>query len=714
MFIKRIFISVIVLLVFTLGSTKAQDTKMSFQLLQLSQREANSSTQVSILVKGDVNVIREEVKLMGGSFKYAAGNIASILIPASMIQNLSNNPAVQRMEEGRLDLVPLNDQMLVNNRIDKVHQGIAPLTQGYDGSGVVVGVIDSGIDFTHPDFLDSLGNTRVLWVWDHNLANSTNSPAPYNYGQEFSAADIDNGLAGAHVDVLAHGTHVAGIAASNGNSSSIYTGAAPKADIIAVSVNFNKADNVWLSSVADAVNYIFNKADSLGKPCVINISAGTYFGSHDGTDLSAKAIDNLIIAQNGRSVVAAAGNAGNYAYHVQHNLVNDTAFTWFEQSGTNPIFIELWADTADLRNIQFTIGADQKTPTIADRGQDTWTTIFPHLGITKTDTLYSNSGNRLARYQRYGQLLGSKYSMIFYITPDSGNYYYRLISKGTGKYDVWNFNMISTGIPSPGIYPGIQNYVLPDYNQTICSSFQASSKVITVGQYVNRNSYVDYNGILQTFPLTVGTIAASSSMGPTRDGRNKPDIASTGEYTMSAIPLAAATWFATNQPFKLSQDGLHLRDGGTSSAAPAVAGAIALYLQKNPTASWAGIKNRVTLCAVQDIFTGSNLPNNTWGYGKLDAVNLMIGCVASGVNEMSADEFVNLYPNPSSDLITMEFKNNLIPLQIEVIDLLGSKVASWSPSAKKTTLDVAKFSKGLYLVRYNFENYFITQKIIVN
>jgi len=714
MFIKRIFSSVIVLLVFMLGFSKAQETKMSFQLLQLSEREANSSTQVSILVKGDVNIIREEVKLMGGTFKYAAGDIASIIIPASMIRNLSNSPSVKRMEEGRLDLVPLNEQMLINNRIDKVHQGIAPLTQGYDGSGVVVGVIDSGIDFTHPDFLDSLGNTRVLWVWDHNLPNATNSPSPYSYGQEFSAADMDNGLAGTHVDVLAHGTHVAGIAASNGRSSSIYTGAAPKADIIAVSVDFNKADDQWLSSIADAVNYIFNKADSLGKPCVINISAGTYFGSHDGTDLSAKAIDNLITAQNGRSVVAAAGNAGNYAYHVQHSIANDTAFTWFEQSGTSPIYIELWGDTADLRNIQFTIGADQKTPIISNRGQDSWTTIFPNIGITKTDTLYSTSGNKLARYQRYGQLIGGKYSMIFNIIPDSTNYYYRLISKGTGKYDIWNFYMINSGIPSPSLYPGIQNYVLPDYNQTICSSFQASNKVITVGQYVNRNSYVDYNGILQTFPLTVGTIAASSSMGPTRDGRIKPDVASTGEYTLSAIPLTAATWFAANQPFKLTQDGLHLRDGGTSSAAPAVAGAIALYLQKNPTATWAGIKNRVTLCAMQDIFTGTILPSNVWGYGKLDAVAVMTGCVASGVNEFNVDDYVLLFPNPSSDLITIEFKNNLIPTRIEVIDLLGNEVASWSPNAMKTTLDVKQFAKGMYLIRYLFKDQFVTQKMIVD
>jgi subtilisin family serine protease len=126
--------------------------------------------------------------------------------------------------------------------------------------------------------------------------NAGNTPALYGYGQEFSKASIDAGNASTHVDATAHGTHVAGIATANGDSLAPFKGAAPKSDIIAVSLDFNQSDDSWLSTIADAVDYIFHKADSLNKPCVINISAGTYIGSHDGLDLQAQAIDNLVKA----------------------------------------------------------------------------------------------------------------------------------------------------------------------------------------------------------------------------------------------------------------------------------------------------------------------------------------------------------------------------------------------------------------------------------
>ncbi len=702
----------LIVLLFAIQSPlQAQQSKMSYKLMKLAQLETNTQKTISVLIKGNVPYIKEEVVRMGGHFKYAAGNIASVNLPSQALKSLADDPNVIRMEEGRIDLEPMNDKMLINNKIDQVHLGVSPLPQGYDGEGVIVGIIDSGIDFSHPDFKDSLGNTRVLWIWDHLLPVAANTPSLYGYGQEFSSVDINAGNASNHVDGLAHGTHVSGIATSNGRSHVEYTGAAPKADIIAVSVDFSKADDVWLSSVADAVNYIYDKADSAGKPCVINISAGTYFGSHDGKDLTAQTIDNLITAKSGRSLAAAAGNAGGNPIHIQHSPTNDTLFTWFYKSSSNGIYIEMWADTANLKNVQFTIGADQITPTYEDRGQLSWMSVIPNLNVLRQDTLKSISGNRLGLVQRVSQLVGGTYSMIYYITPDSTNYFYRLMSKGTGKFDVWSFEMVSSPLPAPSAYPNITRYVVPDLNQTICSSFQCSDKVITVGQYVNRNSYIDVNGNLQTFPTTVGQLSVTSSKGPTRDGRIKPDITSTGEVTLSALRLSSVAFFLANQPYKLAPDSIHIRDGGTSSAAPVVAGTGALYFQKNPTATWDDYKTRVKLCAVQDVFTGA-IPNNDYGYGKLDALAVMVGCNALGINEHLTNK-LNVYPNPSNDKITINFPihNNS---KLEIYDAIGKIIRSISISTNqdKIVIEKGKLSKGLYLISFTDEGKTITNRIV--
>ncbi len=681
----------------TLHQVSGQQTKLSYHLLTLSMDEALQNKNIAVLIKGDTPAVREEIIRLGGRVKFSSGPFCAATIAVSHLRELAASSFIERMEEGHVQLEPLNDKMLINNRIDQVHLGLSPLIQGYDGKDVVVGIIDSGLDFTHPDFKDSLGQSRVLWIWDHVLTNAGNTPQPYNYGQQFSKNMIDAGNAAAHIDQIAHGTHVTGIATANGDSLAAFKGAAPKADIIAVKINQTLNDDAFLSSVADAVNYIFSKADSLNKPCVINISYGTYFGSHDGKDLQAQAIDNLISSQNGRMVVAAAGNLGNYPLHLQQTPNSDSTFTWFANASS--LYIEFWADTADLNNVQFTIGADKTAAGFENRAQLPWTSISSKLGILAYDTIRSFSGNRIATLQTYGQLIGNRYSMIYYILPDSGSYNFRLMSRGTGKLDVWSFDMISTGLPNPTIYPSVIHYKLPDFSQNICSSFQCSDKVICTGQYVNRNNYIDVNGNVQSFPTTEGALGASSSRGPTRDGRIKPDITSTGEVTLSALKLSSAAWFLANQPYKLAQGGLHIRDGGTSSASPAVAGAIALYLQKNPTASWQDIRNHVILCAKQDIYTGNNLPDNNWGAGKLDAMNMMTGCTALPVQEVSESSLI-IYPNPAKDIITIGSTENRPIQHVRVFNMLGQQIYTLRPRQAVGQLEVnlSQVPPGIYMI----------------
>lgn len=716
---KNLTFSAIILAITTLMplSVFAQDySKMSYSLVQKVISNERAGEQVALFVKGDIKQIKTFVQSVNGTVKYNAGNICSITIPKNKIIELAFLSGVERMEDNDMKIELMNDRMLANNGVTAVHLGITPLGNSYKGKDVVVGIIDTGIDFTHPDFKDLNGKTRIKYIWDHNLPPGANSPFPYNYGEEFNDSLIDNNLANAHYDrINGHGTHVAGIAGGNGIAVNNYTGVAPESDLIIVSLDFNLNGNSWLTSVADAVSYIFDKANALGKPCVINISAGTYFGSHDGRDLQAQVIDNLITQQNGRAVVCAAGNAGNIPIHLRNNVNSDTTFTWFDFTSSS-IVIDMWADTADLNQVQFAIGADKATPDFSFRGRTDFTNIQNHIGMIDSDTIY-NGVNRIAVVQYFGQLIDDKYLMSCNIIPDSTTYLFRLMATGNGMFDVWSFEMVASNLPLPATFPDIVNYVTPDLEQNIVSSFACSDEVITVAQYINRNWYTDVNSNIVTFPTIEGAIADGSSKGPTRDGRIKPDIAATGDATLSCADLSSIPWFLANQPFKLAAGGKHIRDGGTSSASPVVAGIVALLFEQTPSASNSDIKNALLACVKTDAFTGYSLPDNTWGYGKVDAFKVLTNCMPVGMEENITLDKLVIFPNPAftnseitiSSLEEISSKN----LKIELRNITGQIILEQKVNAKNKAVKLTNQSAGVYFIRLFANDVFISSTKLV-
>ncbi|MCH8904549.1 MAG: S8 family peptidase [Bacteroidetes bacterium] len=628
-----------------------------------------SGVSMSILVKGNPSQIRDAVEEVGGVFKYSAGDVSAVIVPISAINDLSNFEFISRLEITPSIPTSLNDRMIINNNVLLAHQGAAPLTQSYDGDGVIFGIIDTGIDFNHPDFKNSDGTTRIKYIWDQRVDScNASTPQPYNYGMEWNSADIDAGIC-KHDPIKygsGHGTMVAGVAAGNGSAVNNYKGVAPKTDIIAVgspefavidcSVNFTD----WLMTIADGVDYIFKKADVMGKPCVINISLGTYIGSHDGKDLAAQIIDNLITAKNGRAVVAAAGNAGNSTYHLGYDVTSDTTFTWFKPYGANcncitdafSICFNLWADTADFNDVWFSVGADKVVSGYSARGNVAFDNIQNFVDTTDFDTLF-NGGNRLGIIKKTAQLIGGVYKLTITIYPDSTAYYWRFSTTGSGRFDIWSWKKITctsdmekATLPTSGQFPDIVNYMVPDLNnKNTVSSFQCAPNVITVGNWTNRDHYYDFNMNLVTLSgYNVGEIYFYSSAGPTRDGRLKPEISATGEKTLSTGPILLCTLYQTLVPSFLAPGGMHIRNGGTSSASPVVAGAVALYLQKNPNASIQDIRNTIALSAKVDSWTGAT-PNNRWGYGKVDAYQMLITTLVYGCTDI-----MSLNYNPAANV----------------------------------------------------------------
>lgn len=621
-------------MLFTAATLFAQTgSKMNLALRMYLQQEHHAKQSISLTVFGSGDAICNWVVEHQGHCRPLIHGALRLQLPLREVRALAQLPYIERIvfESGKG--MVLNDSMLVNNRVLPIHAGAKPLHDSLRGKGVIIGFIDTGIDFTHPDFQDSTGQTRVLAIWDQgqDTIASSRIPQPYNYGQEWDSTDINAGICTHDDDVLSHGTNVAGIATGNGLAVGRYMGVAPEADIIAVATDFSSTD--WLNTVADGVEYIFNKADALGRPCVVNISAGTYLGSHDGSDIAAQRIDSMLKAKKGRALVCAAGNLGNVPFHLGYPVTSDTLFTWFTYNAAiNGVFFELWADTADFNQVDFAIGADQVTPSFSFRGRTAFDRINNRLNVLHVDSIMSGP-NRIARVETWAERIGDKFLMqVFLPNPDSSQYHFRFMTTGSGRFDCWSHHffgvstMVSSGLPAVAVFPDMVNYRKPDTLSTLVSSFACLPSTITVANYVNRDRYEDVDSILRIDTNAVpGAIAANSCLGPTRKGLHKPDVAATGDMTLSANRLASIPLhIANNQSDRIGIGGMHKRNGGTSMAAPVVAGIVALYFEQCGLANYQEVGDAIRNAVYADTFATA-LPNFKWGYGKVDGYASLLG-----------------------------------------------------------------------------------------
>jgi subtilisin family serine protease len=698
---KRV-VHLIGILLFSLNLAQAQEaTKFNFSLARQLKNARVADREIALFVQGDAAVVRAKTEALGGIYKYAAGDIHAIRLPLRAIGELAACAEIRRIESNDLQLEPLNDRMVELNHVSEVHLGFN-LPQGYQGDGVIMGIIDEGIDYTHPDFRDLSGRTRIAFLWDQAVINFDpgTQAQPYGYGKEYTGSQIDTSTQ--HYDSpTSHGTHVAGIACGNGRALNNYKGVAPNADMIVVKMNLNRPDNEFLSSLVDAVKYIFDKADSLGKPAVINISLGTYFGSHDGRDIQALAIDNLISSRPGHVVVCSAGNAGNAPIHLGYEANADTQFTWL-QPGAQSIHLQAWGDSGVFGNIRFAVGIDRISPTRQSLATLPFRPGDLDPGVLKTDTLFDQYGNQLGLIESMVQYWNGNYGLDYRIYPDSTvsingsdtvRYFWRFASTGQGRFDAWSYDMVFDNLPDSVTYPLVRYYRKPDTDQTLVSSFTCSDKVITVGSYVNRNYYTNANfATTIDTSLTVGRLSSFSSKGPTRDGRIKPDITATGEWVLSCGSQAELNQLVAVEPDKVAAGRKHKRSSGTSMSSPVVAGIAALYLQKNPSADWQEVKNVLLRCAEQDQFTGNSLPNTSWGYGKADAYAVVRGCTV-GIEESGDTPYIDfgLFPNPAVTSTTFHFDLSLLrdakDIRIRILDAAGRSLKTLYPNRNAGTLE---------------------------
>ena len=639
---------------------------------------------------------------------YQVGNIYAISASIQSLLELAKQPNCIRIEYTQHHLKLMDDTALVRNRIQNVHLGLTPLSQAYDGTGILVGIIDSGCDFKHPDLKDASGNSRIKFLWDMTKPLAANTPTPFGYGQEWNNTDIDLGSC-THSDAAhyGHGTASAGIAAGNGLAIGKHEGGAPKANIMVVALDFNKTGFV----IADAVQYLISKAQLLNMPLVINASVGDYYGSHDGTDLEAQLIDNLTANIPGRAIVASAGNAGRYKFHVGYNTTAlDTNFTYIKNASTQ-IDVSEFADTLQIKNVRYTVGVNNTG--FSDLGNIGFKNYNYALNTLKRDTIYYNT-NRIGVVESIASINSfGVYELALTIKPDSVNYLWRIEHNGVGRIDSWNFDYVTAGLPTAIQYQHINQFKIADTLQTVCSGFQCSDYVITVGNYVNRNQYIDVNSMSYTTTEVAGEIAQNSSTGPSRRNTVKPDIAASGNTIFASGEATTLASFTTLYPYQIALGGYHIGAGGTSASSPVVAGVAALYFQKNPTATSTQLKQAIINCSYSDVFTTTILPNYRWGYGKLDAFQMMnCGVLTTNIPHISLTGDVKIFPNPFHSQSTLSF-SNAEEKSMYLYSTNGELLFSDSCKASTYVLLKNNLAAGLYFMVCTEKNTTYRLKIIV-
>ena len=544
--------------------------------------------------------------------------IYTVAVPLNRLEEIATSPLVEYVEAGRT-LGPLLNTSISETKVDRVW---SPPNGGssFDGSGVVVGIIDFGLDFTLDDFRHSDGKTRVAYLWDQSLNPELgeNSPDNFNYGVEYDAAKINDALNGTNpfsqirhsLQPSSHGTHVAGIASSNGRSGDAtfpagqFIGAAPGATIIFVQPAADDAESTFTDSVhvAEAIAYIFNKALELGMPCVINMSLGQNGGSHDGESIVERAIDTWL-EQPGRAFVSAAGNEHIWRGHAEGTLTTGTTRTlqWKVGGGLplpgggnlppgfgdfTPNEMEIWYSSRDQLQVIITAPNGESTAIVNPGETELHQFTSGNRAFIDSERFTKLNGDARIYIEISSSVVGSVQTGIWQVELTA-------IESVDGKFDAW----IERDARRP-----FNNFA--DQSFFVGANFEPVKTLGTPATARRSIAVANYNHRTEA-PND------SSSRGPTRDNRPKPEIAAPGTDIISSSSLGG-------RPD--GQGGtfpLRVPMSGTSMSAPHVAGIVALMLQKNDT---------LTAEQIQAILiAGANPPAGiqpfdiAWGFGRVDA-----------------------------------------------------------------------------------------------
>lgn len=548
----------------------------------VSTDEGQKPPRISVFLRCEEDANFSDLSKENIKVNQMKGKIRTAFLPLEKISQFSEDSRVKNLVSSRY----LRLRMDVATK--KVNLSQFKSNSGLDGNGIVIGVVDTGIDPIHPAF-----SKRIMRIWDQTISGPGVEEG--NYGIE-----LDKNLLTVSRDTNGHGTHVAGIAVG---SDGVYGGIAPRADLIIVKTDFTD------THISDGVRYVFRVAEELKRPVVVNLSLGGHDDPHDGTDPFSEIINEE--SGPGKIVCCAAGNEGNDNIHAQTNLKTGETKTirfWVPLPADGDVvsytYLNGWYSGDDEISISLISpnGFTTQFQDIISSGSPMRGYSLPD-GLVRIQTPTKNPSN------------GDHQFSVEIIPPPGQSHFkpgtWKLRLKGksvsNGRVDIWS---LDNGERLDVIFSG------SSVSDTMKIGSPGSAReAITVASYTTKVKWQDITNTKREIGMALNDISDFSSEGPLRNGKEKPDITAPGAWI--AAPLSADSQvspaFVVSSQYRVMQ--------GTSMATPFVAGIVALLLQRKPDLTPNEVKELLK--------ANSSIPGKPpktfdlkWGYGNIDAGKL--------------------------------------------------------------------------------------------
>ncbi len=708
-------------------------------------REKVTTTPVMMLV--DEDVTNEQLEAEGIIVNARRKNFVFASVAISDVERVAGLRMIRQMQLPR-DVQQKTDRTRVAIGVDKIQAGEG-LPQAYTGRGVVTGIVDGGIDPNNISFNRTDGSSRVEYLT--HIYASSNSTAGYKL-DEYNRETVRNFKSD---DATAfHGTHTMNIMAGGykGNvtmadqstiiggdiieAANPYYGMATESDIVA------SCGTLQDYFIAMGIESTLDYAYYMQSPAVINLSLGSTTGPHDGSNMLSKYME---LASEEAIICVSAGNEGDLNIALNKTLAtNDTIvqsflkplqsyFTSGGQSYTNLRYGQVYiysndSTPFDVKAVIYNTDRDittfqQASIPASQAGNAVYYISSEEYRMTETDKFHNNLSSVFHGYLGVGaqwdEESGRYYAIVDYFLHDNtaknkGNYIPGFVVTGTNGQRIDCFCdgtwTVMDSYEKEGWSNGSRNGSISD--------MACGEGIVVVGSYNTRTFFNSLDGKNYNYSFfDEGDVSPFSSYGTTIHGKNLPHVVAPGVTVISAIsePYTTGSNYASFPNYQQAKATVNGKTYywqeyiGTSMATPAVAGAIALWLEANPNLTIDEVKEIIAQTAVRDeAVLNSKADPIQWGAGKFDAyAGLKEVIRRTAVDDIQADS--RLMIQSAGDRLYNIFLGGASSLQTTLYDVSGRAMIAATTVGDETTLDASMLTAGVYLLRVNNH----TQKLII-